>query len=303
LIRRSILFILLGSCAISGCNKGNPVSSNPNIKNIYFTISEAGLRYPRAGEHYFLWIKTVHDTSWQEIAQVDTFKFNDTTYISKEFSSDIAIDSITAVQVTLQPSNVSVPILDFPVLEGHSFSYDSAHKTTVSPLISKKTLGDFSAMQGGLVFTSTKPDSLAYTHEFYLMNYTASLQTPSLLSLPVPPNGWKYGLWAIDSAFTPHEFFFYGLFTNPSGHDSDSTNDYYPFPGGWKPQQMNFGNGSIIVTLEPLLYGDSLKYKGPSPFTLLNFNRILFIEKNRNYPMTNISAQGVPNGYILFRHY
>jgi len=306
LIRR-LLIVVLCSFAVYGCNKGNPVAPTPPSGNgnlFYFTITEAGMPFLRSGEQYILWLKTLRDTTWQKITELGTMKIvNGLVVIVGKFNYPTSLDSITNALVTIQPPNISNSTLNFPVLEGHNFLYDSAHKLTNSLFISKNTLGDFSALQGGLVFTSTKPDSLAYTHEFYLMNFMDSIPKPSLTSLPAPPVGWKYGLWAQDSNFTPHEFFLYGLFSSAQGRDSDSANAYYPFPGGWKPQQMNFGSGSIIVTLEPQFYGDSLKYKGPSPFTLLSFNRIRFINENENYPMTNISASAIPTGSIEFQQY
>jgi len=236
--------------------------------------------------------------------QMEPLNFvTDSTVVVGKFLLNISPDSITDALVTLQPPNHPNLIMDYPILEAHNFIYDAPTKTTISSFVSKNILGDYSALQGGLVFTSKMTDSLAYTHEFYLMNYTDSSQTASLISLNPPPKGWNYALWAIDSAFTPHQNFLYGLFSSGSGHDSDSVNDYYPFPGGWKQQQMNIGSGSIIVTLEPQFYGDSLKFKSPSPFTLLSFNRIHLIEKNKNYPMVNVSAQGIPNGEIIFYKY
>jgi len=208
----------------------------------------------------------------------------------------LPLDSFVAARVTIESSNGTPGV---PLVETHTIQLAADGKSLTASFDSKNILGSFSSLQGSIVFTSPLADTLAYTHEFYLMNYKD--KTPALQSLPLPSTGWKYGLWVEDSAFTPHEYFFYGLFSSPFGHDSDSANDRYGFPGGWKPQQMNVGNGSIFVTLEPLFYGDSLKYKGPSAFTLLRFDRLRFINKNQNYPMINIAAYNIPNGTLVLR--
>jgi hypothetical protein len=291
----------------TGCKKDNPVEAKPadttkDTTLIYFTIKQAGLKNLRQGEHYVLWLKTKSDTQWKLFSTVDTvYNGFDSSVAVGKIASDLRIDSIVGALLTIAQPGV-LPNTNYPILESHHFSLDSAHKVAISAFDSKNLLGNYSSLEGSLVFTSTLPDTLAYTHEFYLMNFTDSTKSASLLSLNAPPNGWEYGLWAEDLSFTPHQYFFYGLFLNPKGHDSDSLNDHYLFPGGWKPQQMNYGSGSIIVTLEPLFYGDSLKYKGPSPFTLLQFNRIRFIEKNKNYPMDNVS-DGLPSGTIMFKRY
>jgi hypothetical protein len=254
----------------------------------------------RQGEHYILWWKTLRDSSWKKIYLADTLHTiaTDSVAIIGQFASDLPLDSLTDALITIQAPNVPVT-QSYPLIESHGFIISADKRTATAGFDSKNILGDFSSLQASLVFTSPLADTLAYNHEFYLMNYAD--KTPALQSLPLPPDGWKYGLWVEDSAFTPHEYFFYGLFSAPAGHDSDSANDHYAFPGGWKPQKMNASNGSIFVTLEPLFYGDSLKYVGPSSFTLLRFDRIPFINKNQNYPMITIAAGAIPNGLIIFR--
>jgi hypothetical protein len=188
-------------------------------------------------------------------------------------------------------------------MQASDFSSDSSKKRIIANFDSKNILGDSSSLQGGLVFTSTSSDTLAYKHEFYLMSYRSSSYNPSILSLPIPPSGWKYGLWAVDSNFTPHQSFLYGLFSSPIGHDNDSINDFFPYPGGSKPQRMDMPSGSIIVTLEPEFYGDQLKFIGCSPFTLLRFDRMKYTQKNVNYPMRNMASEGIPGGWIVLNKY
>ena len=300
-------YLLLLYCiffALTGCEKDNPASTDTPPKDsstINFVVNELGMRSLRVGEHYFMWLKLTPDSGWRIGKQLEiTYTSPQDTAIMVGTLKNTIIENIYRVLVTIeQTSNPLIPGL--PLLEAHDFNVDTNKKMSSAALTHSQVIGDYSGLQGSLVFTSKSSDSLAYTHEFYLMNFSGGFSTASLVSLNTPPSGWKYGLWAEDTNFSPHEYFFYGLFSTAFGHDDDSTNDSYPFPGGWKPQQMNMAGGSIIVTLEPLLYGDSLKHKGPSPFTLLNFNRMRFIEKNKNYLMDNVSPHGLPSGTIIFR--
>ncbi len=306
----ALIFFLCIFFSAEGCKKDNPVSSQKSpppydSTTVYYLARIFGVQPLRSYEFYVLWTKILPDTSWQMIAPLTVSSSNadGSVVMVGKFSSKEPLDSLKDVLMTLEQTPAPL-IPGLPIVHGGIFYLDSAKKQVTTSLDSKSTLGDFSALNGGLVFTSPLSDSLAYTHEFYLMNLLGLKQSPSLLSLNIPPQGWKYGLWAIDLQFTPHEYFFYGLFSTPEGHDSDSANDHYPYPGGWKPQQMNMPSGSIIVTLEPIFYGDSLKFKGPSSFTLLQFNRIQFIEKDKNYPMENVSLLGVPrSGTITFNKY
>ncbi len=294
--------------AVEGCKKDDPVSTAdttkkplPDSNTIYFVINELGLHNLRAGEHYQLWLKIAPDTSWKSIMTlvISYTSQADSAVMVGSIQSNKSIDSIMGALISIENSNSSLSP-SFPLLEAKQFISDHK-KLRIASLNHDSTIGDYSDLQGSLVFTSRHSDSLAYTHEFYLMNLEGGGQTPTLKPLKIPIQGWKYGLWAEDTNFTPHQYFFYGLFTDAKGHDSDSINDFYPFPGGWKSQRMNVAGGSIIITLEPQMYGDQLKFKGPSPFTLLNFDRMRFIEKDKNYPMINLSNHGLPSGTILFR--
>ncbi|MEI8134128.1 MAG: hypothetical protein WCH46_03490 [bacterium] len=304
---KNILFFFIGLFLLTSCKKDQPTDPNKDSDKIglRFTLTASGLRYLRIGEHYVLWAKARSDTSWTRISQLDTLGFNSQNEAVAVglFDSKLSLDSITDALLTIQPPNSSTPSFDFPIAEAHHFIYDSAVLRSTASLTSVALLGDYTATQGNVVYTSTRSDSLAYTHEFYLMNYSVGSQTQSVVSLPLPPKGWQYGLWVQDSNFVPHQKFFYGLFSKAIGHDSDSTNDAYSFPGGWKAPNLASASGSIIVTLEPNFYGDSLKFNSPSPFTILSLNRTKFLEKNKSYRMENVAGQGLPNGTLIFRKY
>ncbi|MDP4220471.1 MAG: hypothetical protein Q8916_03585 [Bacteroidota bacterium] len=294
-----LLFVLAIGCKDSS---SGPAESSHDSTLLTFVINAKGVHDPRQGEKYVLWLRFAQDSVWQPMKQltIRSTSAEDTATLVGSFEGPQPVDSITGILVCFQPANTDAT-LQFPLLEAHDLIYNTGTKSLFATLDHAIHIGDYSALAGSLVFTSTSTDTLAYIHEYYLMNLSGTAQSPSLSSLKVPPEGWMYGLWATDSSFTPHQNFFYGLFSNPSGHDSDSLRDFYPYPGGWKPQAMNVPSGNIIVTLEPLCYGDSLKYKGPSPFTLLEFKRIRYIDKDRNYPMTNVSSDGLPSGWISFR--
>lgn len=298
---RLLILILCILSVLQSCTD-NPASTQPPADStlVYVGVNTHGMQRLRSGEYYVLWVKIAPDTAWARVsALVGYYIHNNGDTINRTFSSPLPLDSIKGALITLERDSTPAKP-GIPLLQSLTLTIDSTKKKLAGTFDSKQFLGDYSALEGGLVFTSTLPDSSAYTHEFYLMNLLGTSHIPSLLSLNAPPPGWDYGLWAADTNFTPHEFFFYGLFSSPNGHDNDSANDFYPFPGGWKPQRMDMPGGSIMVTLEPRFYGDSLKYKGPSSFTLLNFDRIRFIEKDKNYPMTNVSGDGIPSGNILF---
>ena len=303
---RALIFVLCIIFSAEGCKKDNTVTAPPTADDsttVYYQIDFFGMHPLRDSEFYVLWIKVAPDSSWRmtSVLHIATGSPADSAIMFGKFTMVDSLDNINDALITLEksstPSSIGLPIARCGML-----SIDSSKKHLSSTIDANQFLRDYSSLQGGLVFTSTSTDSLAYTHEFYLMNLQGIKQTPSLLSLNQPPKGWKYGLWAEDLHFTPHEYFFYGLFSSPDGHDTDSTKDFYPFPGGWKPQRMDMSSGSIIVTLEPLFYGDSVKFIGLSPFTLLQFNRIRFISKDKNYPMINVALHNIPGGgTITFR--
>lgn len=296
------MFLTASACKHYPDEGGNPVDSTKDSTTVNYQITAAGMRPLRDSEQYVLWLKIAPDTSFQllSVLSIRYFSPEDSAFLVGKFSMIKSLDSIREVVVSLEKTSTP-SVIGLPLLHGTTFFFDSSKKNAGSILDSKGFLGDYSTLQGGLVFTSTSSDTTTYTREFYLMNYRSPAHNPSLLSLPSIPKGWEYGLWAVDSNFTPRQQFLYGLFSRDHGHDNDSVNDFFDFPGGRKAQRMDMPSGSIIVTLEPEFYGDSLKHIGPSPFTLLRFDRNRFIEKDVNYPMINVSSDGVPGGIITFR--
>ncbi|HYM20742.1 MAG TPA: hypothetical protein VEW28_07050 [Candidatus Kapabacteria bacterium] len=249
---------------------------------------------PRLGEYYLVWVQYVSDPIWH---LVDTLTIghifaNDSSnnlFHNKNISS---ADSLHAAMISLERSlNPSAPTL--PLLSGTFVKNDTALLAWLSIDIA----GDFSKLSSTLVFTTSNAQA-TNDSEFYLCKYNGTSFLPSLENLPLVPAAWKYGLWAVDSNFYPTQRIFYGLFTGPSGHDSDSINDNLPFPGGAKKPAMNQRTGSILVTLEPNWYTmQTLVGLGPASYPVLRFDRRINITRDSNYAMTNVSA-GLPAAII-----
>jgi hypothetical protein len=257
------------------------------------------LRPLRKPEGYIVWLKFIDDPNWHRVDPISFFfRGDDTTSIL--YHADLAprIDSLSEVLVTLEKdtSNVSGPTLQ---LWHGFFSGDSSYK--FAPL-DPTPLGNFSTLNSSLVFTTRSSDTSAYVKEFYLAAYDGAKFSSSLSTLPLPSSGWKYAIWAIDSVNFPLQFIYYGQFLTPTGHDSDSSRDAQAYPGGFNNAPMNQPHGSIILTLEPDWYGNEVRLKGPSPFSLLRFDRNRFLIRDHNYPMTNVSSSAIPGGYITVKH-
>ena len=288
-----ILFIGLSALTISSCKETTtePASS---LYNADISITTSHLRPPRIGESYVLWLRSGIDSPWVNttIIKVAFISVADTSAFLFHILTS-RIDNISDAMITIE--NTPLAVMPGLVLMSGKLNGDSIKKTST---LSANALGNFSSLAASLVFTTQSSDTTAYRHEFYLCSYDGTTFVSSLSHLPLAPSGWKYGLWAVDSNFTPDQLIFYGLFSDSIGHDSDSANDNLLFPGGDKLQPMNIPTGSIIVTLEPDFYGNDVKLKGPSPFPLLSFKRSKYIQRNINYPMTSVAASGVPSAII-----
>ncbi len=259
------------------------------------SITTSHLRPPRLGEQYVLWLRNGIDSPWVNTTLIKVAYISpaDTSAFLFHHTFTTGIINISDAMITIE--NNPTPIVPGLVLMSGQLSGDDSKKTSN---LSATPLGDFSELNGSVVYTTQSSDTTAYKHEFYLSSYNGSTFVPSLSRLPFAPSGWKYGVWAVDSNFTPDQLIFYGLFSDSLGHDSDSTNDHLLFPGGDKLQPMDVSTGSIIVTLEPDFYGNNVKLKGPSPFPLLSLKRSKYIQRNINYPMTRVTATGIPSAII-----
>jgi len=293
-------FLILFAFTISflaGCDSVSKPHDNGNNNDSTFTIDfefrVKNLRPLRDGEFYSLWVKQHPNTDWKLVSDTNFNRFpvRDSTAIFGRFFSSIHPDSIYEAMVTLE-------LTKRPLSPGITFLWTTVKRDT--GFLSMNHLGDFSKASGGLTFTSKSSDPDAYKREFYLIRLDNGTPQSSVTSLPQLHSGWRYGLWAADYEFFPYHEFLYGLFDHPVGHDSDSIGDAYPFPGGAKKQPLDVQTGRIIVTLEPPLYGDSLRYKGAELLYVLQMNRFEQIERDKFYTMANVSGGWLPSGRITF---
>lgn len=288
-----LLTITLGTL-ISGCDSDEPPPcGSPNaIYKVDFEFKVKNLRPLRDGESYSLWVRPACDSVWRLASDTTFNKFpvRDSTVIYGRFNSNLLPEEIAEAMVTIELSTkpITPGIALLKGLISNRFG-----------LLSMNHLGDFSKTTGGVTFTSPSPDSDAYKHEFYLMKLDGEPKA-SIAALPVLHSGWRYGIWVADYEFFPYHEFLYGLFDKAAGHDSDSASDAYAFPGGEKKQRLDVPTGRIIVTLEPPFYGDSLRYKGAELLYVLQFNRFVAIERDKFYPMANVSGGWLPSAQITF---
>jgi hypothetical protein len=167
-------------------------------------------------------------------------------------------------------------------------------------LTTDSAVGDFSALKGSVLFTTTSSDTNRARSEFYLMQMNGGVPSASLKNLPEPPHGWRYGLWVLDSNFIPMHRFFYGTFTSATGHDSDSLHDAFAFPGGYNPASLADPGGRLEVTLEPDVAIRNGKPVAPSPIALLYMRLQRFITLNQTVDLTNVWASSTPRGVLKF---
>lgn len=254
----------------------------------------------RQPEGYAVWFKLIGQNSWQRVKTINTpfYRGDDSTSILYSTTLAPKIDSLSEVLLTLEKDTSVATAPGLELYHGF-FVGDSAFKIAT---LNANPLGDFSQLNSSIVFTTQSSDTTAYIKELYLADYESGKIQSSLSALPTPPSGWKFGIWSIDSVNFPVQTVYYGQFTSPFGHDSDSSNDAQAFPGGFTNAPMNQPHGSIIVTLEPDWYGNDVKFKGPSPFTLLRFDRTRFLLRDHNYPMFNVSETSTFGGYIYVKH-
>lgn len=293
-----IAIVLIAFGQVLGCSSSSDSGSNPHDSSntsgrLAVRLIGHRLRSARTGESYVLWFKYIGDTSWYKASTVTVGYIDLSDNVTNFFylNSAHSLSQYSEALVSLERTVGATPTL--PLMHGTFTVSDTA-----KAVLSASAIGDFSSLTSDLVFTSASTDPTAYTKEFYLTSFDGSKYKPSLSALPALAAPWKYGLWAVDSNYSPDELIFYGLFTTASGRDSYQVGDNLPFPGGDGRHPMNEGTGSIIVTLEPDLYGNNVGTLGPTAYTLLRFDRRRYIVRDSNYHMTNVAASGIPTGRI-----
>ncbi|MBS1902288.1 MAG: hypothetical protein JSS75_01125 [Bacteroidetes bacterium] len=301
--RSFIIILTVGVLGWFGCGKSSDSTSSNGTtggqkhgQGVFLNATH--LHAPRSGEHYVLWFKYNGDTGWRS---VDTISFSyyllgDQMTNTSILDSSRTLGDLSEAVISLERTIGTEPTTI--VLRGTFSGTD-----TMRASLDASAIGDFSGMAANLVFTSTLPDPTAYTKEFYLTSYDGAKYLPSLSALPALTSPWKYGLWAVDSNYSPDQLIYYGMFTQASGHDSYPVGDNLAFPGGDGRHAMNVPTGSIIVTLEPDLYGNDVGKLGPTQMTLLRFDRTRKIVRDSNFVMSNVSATTMPTVNIRVFNY
>lgn len=303
---KQLLALFLLSLVAIGCSEDPPVEPpiDSSGTTVNYRIVARNIIPLRAGEYYSLWVKESPDSTYRFISDSVLhiyYPFDSSQYYGK-FNAQYSIDSLKEVLLTIERTKKPT-IPGLVVLRGtveRQFN-SSLGKDSIYSVLGNTSFDSMLNTSGMLTFTSKSPDPDAYTKEFYFLRFAGPAFVPSIESLPLPPTGWNYATWVYDNDFFPAHQFLYGLFNTARGHDSDSANDAYEFPGGAKPQPQDVGTGLIMVTLEPQFYGDSLRYAGPSPFRILQFERRRFIVPDQPYTLDNAARYSLPTMSISFK--
>lgn len=290
---------------VVGCSEDPPDEPKPDPETqVAYRIVGHNIYPLRAGEYYSLWVKEAPDSSFRFIQDSILhvyYPFDSSQYFGK-FDVKYSIDSLREVLLTIE--RTKTPITPgLVVLHGVvEREYNDVMKgDSIYSVLKNASFDSMLNTSGMLTFASPSSDSLAYTKEFYFMRPAGPAYAPSIQSLPYPPTGWRYATWVYDTDFFPPHQFFYGYFDTSLGHDSDSANDSYAFPGGAKSQPQNVASGLIMATLEPMFYGDSIRLVGPSPFRILQYERSRFIVPDNAYQMQSEGQYSLPTMSISFK--
>jgi hypothetical protein len=291
--------VLSMACFLGACSSSTtPSASNPPTapKGIYnFQIDIANFHpIAAASGQYVLWVRQLGDSSWFSSALGSPSFIQDSQDYAGAIQLPHSPDSIVSAFVSIEAA--VIPASPTSILMSGTFSggNDSAFLSATSA----GGIGDYSQAQATAIFTTKSTDTNLAKNEFYLMRFVNGVPEASCLNLPVPPAGWSYGLWVLDSNFFPLHQFFYGAFTNSYGSDIDPTNGDYPFPGGYNNAPLNDPGAALEVTLEPSFAVTGNKPAGPSPYVMLWGQLSEFIGFNDTLALQNVWSSGGPQGIL-----
>lgn len=297
-------FLLVGIMVWMGCHSDpvtpTPPVYNPNDSIHYLTITGRHIQMARAGEAYGLWYRYGADSVWQlgsSFTQLYSAPADSLQRLYGYFILHGSLDSISAVQLTLDP--LSGPRV--PTSHIATGTLSGGRDSVRGVMAAAASFSAFGATSADVIFVSSTSDTNRAQHEFYLADQGTGGLTASLQSLPLPPIDWIYALWVTDSNFYPRHKFLYGTFASASGHDSDSLNDAYPFPGGFRTNDLDVPGGNILITLEPKFSLSSLRTSGPSGVNILSLPLPRFITNGETLAMKNVAATTVPTVAIIIK--
>ncbi len=286
--------LIVGGCHNATTPPSTPPST-PTPGTYNYSLNVANIRpLDTASGQYVLWLKMRNDTAWYS----KPLTYWTVGYGSLDFLGTISLpaspDSIETAYVSMEPkifsrSPTSVLMIGtfYPGVDsaGMSSSYSGA-------------IGDYAQAQATAVFTTKSSDTNRARQEFYLMRLMGGVPLPSATNMPIPPAGWSYGLWVLDSNFYPLHKFFYGAFRSPDSSDLNPQNEEYPFPGGYNPAPLNDPGARLEVTLEPNYAIQTNRPNGPSPLTVLWGPLKMFINFNDSLPLENAWGSSALQGVL-----
>lgn len=273
-----VALLLLFGIAIAGCKS---TTVDPVVYTQAISMSVKNLPTSRPGETYALWFGFpggVAHAKTNDPQHSGTTKFRlisrftidsygkltgfDTNGVASRIGylyaqaeqADISVESETTINDTLPAALLMVS--DFS---------GTAHQGISAPSVTDpEALGyAFTSLSGA--FTLTPSAGSGSGTDVFLMNATDQATTsPSLANLPELEEPWHYALWVVDTNATNPNAYYYGGFTQASGHDADSVGDAYAFPGGRMPADITMdgidlrsGTARVVVTLEPGTFGSA----------------------------------------------
>lgn len=299
-----LVLLFLSIIVLAGCSEPPPTEPPvDSTSTVQYRIVARNVIPLRSGEYYSLWVREAPDSLYRFISDSVLhvyYPFDSAQYFGK-FEVKHSLDSLKEILLTIEQTKKPITPGQVVLRGDIERMYNPLlKKDSIFSNLFNSTFDSMTSTTGMLTFTSTSSDPDAYKKEFYFLRFAGPTYLPSIESLPKPPTGWDYAVWTYDVSFNPAHQFLYGLFTDAFGHDSDSTGDAYGFPGGTKQQRQDVGSGVIIITLEPKLYGENLRFAGPSPYRILQFERRRFIIKDQQYPVMNIAEYSFPVMSISF---
>lgn len=298
-LRGFTCLVFLVALILAGCSSSTPPvppSQQPLPVGSYsYKLNITNLRpLDPARAQYVLWFRSLGDTSWfsKSLASwrvgAGLLDFLDTILLPH------APDSIEKVFVSIEPR--TIPSRPSSVLIAGAF-----HSTADSAYLSTSDsggMGDYSNAKAAVIFTTKSLDTNQAKSEFYLMNFIQGTPISSISNLPIPPQGWSFALWVLDSNFYPVHQFFYGAFTNPDSSDTNPVNNDYSFPGGYFPRPLNDPGAKLEVTLEPNFAIQGNHPAAPSPFIIFWVRLRKFIDYNDTLNFTNVWSSTAPQGIL-----
>ncbi len=284
---------------IAGCSSGtNPplTSSSQNPSGTYhFSLNVTNiLPLNTATGKYVLWVKMLGDSTWYVkplnywTVGVGSLNFQDTIQLPR------TLDSIGSAYVSIEP--MALPAMPSDILMSGTF--DSVLDTANLSFANTGAVGNYSSAGASVIFTTQSSDTNQARREFYLMKFVNGLPTATAMNMPVPPLGWAYGLWVLDSNFYPIHEFFYGWFRNADSASSEWGAAQYQFPGGFEPPALTDPGARLEVTMEPEFSVLANKPKGPSPLTILWMQLRRFIDLNDTASLANAWNVTGPEGKL-----